>query len=136
MKTFFGKISLALLALGLVLGSALAQNGTPHGIKTSWTAPSPVGGGGIIQGYYLFRCTGTCTLTSTWTAVGALLPPTPTSYLDPASGLSVNTTYSYAAVTVDSNGNQSGFSPIATVAVGASFPPNPNPPSGCSSTVQ
>lgn len=124
---------IALLAV-LVLPSR-AQNGTPHGIKVTWNAPSPVGGSGVIQGYTLFRCVGTCTLTSTWVAVGPILPATPTSYLDPASGLSNNTTYSYAVLTVDSAGSQSAFSNVAPISV-VTFPTNPGGPTGCSASVQ
>lgn len=144
----FGKFTLALFTLFLLLGfppRLHAQNGnpsgTPHGIFTKWNAPSPVGGSGTIQGYYLFRCIGTlssCTLTSgTWVSVGSLLPATPTNYLDPASGLAVSTSYVYAVATVDSAGNQSSWNLAAAPAVvGSSFPSNPNPPGGCNSTVQ
>jgi DNA-binding CsgD family transcriptional regulator len=129
-----GKISFTVLVLLLVFGGVLAQ--TPHGIKTVWVAPSPVGGSGTIQGYYLFRCTGTCVAgAGTWTSVDGLLPATPASYLDPSSGLSNSTTYSYAVLTVDSNGSQSAYSNISTVAV-TTFPTSPNPPTGCNSTVQ
>ena len=128
-------IFISLLAV-LVL-PVFGQTGSPHGIAVSWTAPSPVGGSGTIQGYFLFRCVGTCAVTSTsWISVGAMLPATSTNYLDPASGLNTSTTYSYAVLTVDSNGNQSGFSNISPVSVGASFPTNPGPPTGCQSKVQ
>ena len=102
------------------------------GINLTWTAPSPVGGSGVIQGYYLFRCSGTCVAgTGTWTSVGGLLPATPTSYTDLAAGLTGNTTYSYGVVTVDSNGSQSAYSNVATVL----YPGNPNAPTGCNATV-
>jgi len=71
-----------------------------------------------------------------WVSVTGLIPATQTSFLDPASGLNVNTTYSYAVETVDSNGNFSAFSNIAVVAVGASFPSNPNAVTGVTSKVQ
>lgn len=148
-----GKIALGLLVICLTLGfppRIFAQTGTPHGITTKFNAPSPVGGSGTLQGFYLFRCVGTastCTLTAgTWTAVGGLLPPNVFSgvnctgytncYLDPAAGLAVNTSYVYAVAAVDSNGSQSSWDLAAAPAVvGASFPTNPNAPSGCNSTV-
>lgn len=123
-----------LLALVIVIGSD-AQNGSPHGIATTWSAPSPVGGSGTIQGYQVFRCNGTCTVSSSgWVAVSGVQAGT--SFLDPASGLNVNTTYSYAVLTVDSLGNESAFSNVSTVAVGASFPSNPNAPVNNGSKVQ
>lgn len=124
---------LALLA-ALVVPS-YGQNGTPHGIKVVWNAPAPVGGSGTIQGYFLFRCVGTCAATSTWVSVGAILPPTQTNFLDPAAGLTNNTTYSYAVLTVDSGGSQSAYSNIAPVSV-VTFPTNPGAPTGCSASVQ
>ena len=133
------KLLLSLFCLALLAVASFPQAGTPHGIDTVWSAPTPVGGSGVIQGYFLFRCVGdstVCTATSTnWTAVGAMLPATPTAYHDPASGLNTNTTYSYAVLTVDSNGNQSAYSNLASAAVGASFPTNPGPPTGCKSKV-
>lgn len=123
-----------------------AQNGTPHGILTYWSAPSPVGGTGTIQGYYEFRCPGTCTASSTgWVAVSAILPPTSSGctvpsgsancYLDPSSGLSNSTTYSYAVLTVDSSGSESAYGNTFSVSV-TTFPTNPNPPTGCGGKVQ
>lgn len=128
-----------------------AQNGTPHGIASMWNAPVPVGGSGAIQGYYLFRCVGTattCTLTTgTWSSVGGLLPANVLTganctgftncYLDPASGLTVNTSYMYAVATVDSNGDESSWDLDTTPAVvGATFPSNPSSPTGAKSVVQ
>src|SRR5271157_842332 len=88
-----------------------AQTGTAHGNVSAWKDPSPVGGSGTIQGYYLLRCIGTvatCTATSgTWTSVGGLITKDSATnctlpsgysacYLDPAAGLAVNTIYMYA----------------------------------------
>jgi len=130
----FSKVILFTFAALIIITGTWAQ--TSHGILLKWTAPSPVGGSGTIQGYYLFRCPGTCVAgTGSWTSVDGLLPATPTQYLDPASGLANNTTYSYGAVTVDSAGSQSAYSNIATVSV-TTFPTNPNPPSGCTAAVQ
>lgn len=119
----------ALLA-ALVLPSRVpAQSGTPHGNFGKWNASTST-----VQGYQVFRCLGTCTLTSTgWTAVSAVIPGL--SFLDPAAGLTINTTYSYAVLAIDANGNQSSFSNISTVSV-LTFPTNPGAPTGCSFAVQ
>jgi hypothetical protein len=131
-----GKLVLIGFCLMLVTLAAWGQTGTPHGILWTITPPNPVGGTGTIQGYYLFTCAGAnCT---NYVSVGALIPAAsqtgPTTYQQPASGLNTNTTYEGVAVTVDSNGNQSAYSPVATVVVG-SFPTNPGPP-GCQGKVQ
>jgi hypothetical protein len=146
MKRFFNFTILIAVCLAVFGLRVRAQSGTAHGIATSWAAPNPVGGSGTIQGYYLFRCVGTCTTGSMWTAVDGLIAPTASAnctvplgssacYLDPAAGLNANTTYSYAVETVDSNGNVAAYSNISTVAV-TTFPINPNPPTGCFSKVQ
>jgi hypothetical protein len=137
-----GKFLFLLLLLAIVFGPVVvqAQQGTPHGITVAITPPSPIGGSGTIQGYYLFRCPGTCTVSNAtgWVAVGALIPAASqtaaTSYLDPSAGLSTNTTWQYVAETVDSNGNFSAYSAL-TSAVVTTFPANPNSPS-CNSKVQ
>jgi hypothetical protein len=116
------------LLLALSMGG---QSSTPHGVQVSWVASSTPG---VV--YQVFRCTGSCTPTSTWTSLCTLSCGTGVTYLDPAAALLVNTTYSYEAVAIDSNGNLSGPSNIATVTVGASFPVNPAPPSGCNAKVQ
>lgn len=114
-----------ILSLGLTQ-SAHAQNGTQHNTVSTWTAPSPVGGSGTIMGYNLYRCSGTCTLTTGTFARqnSAVLPATPDSFTD--NNVTPNTTYTYAATTVDSNGNESVFSNLFTVFV----PQNPNAPTG------
>ena len=129
-----GKIALYGLAVTLaVLIPAFGQQATPHGINVTWTASTTPN-----VTYQVFRCTGTCTASSTWVALCTLNCGSGTSYLDPAAGLSVNATYSYEAQAIDStgSGNKSDPSNIATVAVGAAFPPNPVPPSGCNAKVQ
>lgn len=118
-----GKFSLFLFALALSI-SVSAQAPSQHGILVSWTASTTPS-----VSYVVFRCTGTCTASSTWTALCTGSCTSGTSYLDPASGLTAGTTYSYEADAVDANGNLSGPSNIATIA--ATFPTNPAPPSGC-----
>jgi hypothetical protein len=121
----------ALLWLAVLVGVAFPQNGTQHGVLVSWTASAST-----VQGYYVFRCPGSCTVSSTgWVNVTSGLV-TGTNYLDPSSGLTVNTSYSYAALAVDANGNQSSFSNVATVTIPSAFPTNPGPPLGCNAKVQ
>ena len=151
MKRLTCSVIIALMCLMSFGLRVRAQNGTLHGTVTAWKVPNPVGGSGTIQGYYVFRCVGTaatCTLTSgTWSSVGGLLSPVnavnctiPTGftacYYDPAAGLSLSADYMYAVGTVDSNGNQSSWDLDAAPAVtGTSWPSNPNPASGCTSSV-
>jgi hypothetical protein len=125
---------LGLLLLFLVL-PAWPQTGTPHGINITFNAPSPVGGSGTVAGYFIYQCSGTCTFTSSWTQVNSVLDIS-TGYLVPFTGLTPSATYSYAATTVDSAGNQSVFSNIATITLPATFPSNPGPPTGCAALVK
>ena len=138
LKKYLSRLSLFSLAFLILALSVFPQTGTPHGVNLTWAAPSPVGGSGTIQGYIPFRCPGSCTASSSgWIALTSGVV-TGTTYLDSATGTGApqpNTTYSYAVLTVDSNGNQSAFSTVALVPIG-SFPTNPNPPSGCSGKVQ
>jgi hypothetical protein len=126
------KILLAIFALSLVFGPQLvAQNGTPHGVFLTWNASA-----GTVQGYYVFRCPGTCTTSSTgWKNITTGLV-NDTSYVDPAAGLTLSSTYSYAVLAVDLSGNQSSFSNISPAVIPASFPTNPAPPTGCNTKVQ
>src|SRR5277367_4383886 len=127
---------LRLFVLLLVVAiPSFAQTGTPHGVNVTFSAPSPVGGSGTIAGYNIYQCLGTCTITSTWAKVDATLDLT-TGYLVPLAGLTLGATYSYAATTVDSTGNESGFSNIATVTLPATAPTNPNAPTGTIAKVQ
>jgi hypothetical protein len=131
MKNLF-RLFVLLLAVSSPL---LAQNGTPHGVSVTFSAPSPIGGSGTIAGYNIYQCLGTCTATSTWVKVDTSLDLT-TAYLVPLNGLTLGATYSYAATTVDSNGNESVFSNIATVTLPATAPTNPNAPTGAVAKVQ
>lgn len=151
-KPLWPLYALLMLALCTVLlRPTHAQNGSSHGITAMWNAPSPVGGSGTIQGYFLFRCIGTatsCTLNGPgWISLGSMFPATifdgnsctgfTNCHLDPAAGLSTNTSYMYAVATVDSNGDQSSWDLTTTPAVvGNSFPQNPNAATGAKAVVQ
>jgi hypothetical protein len=112
---------------------AYGQTGTPHGVNVTWTAPSPAGGSGTIAGYNVYRCPGTCTAASTaWVKIDTSLDLT-NGYLD-QSTLVAGSTYSYASTAVDSTGNESAFSNVATITFVAV--PNPGAPSGCNAKVQ
>ncbi len=91
--------------------AGVTPQATPHGVLLNWTMPSPVGGSGVIAGYNAYRCTGTCTPT---VKINASLV-TGLSYLDSASGLVTNTTYTYGVTTVDSTGGESILSPLVSV---------------------
>ena len=125
-KAIYAILFLMILAVSV---SANAQTGTPHGVELSFN--------GTATGYNVYRCPGTCSLISgTWAKInGSTLDPTIT-YLDPASGLAVNTTYSYAVTAVNSSGNESAYSNIVTVTTPASFPVNPAAPTGLTAIVQ
>jgi len=135
-KLFTRSFALTLIVALFIVPALLSQTGTQHGVQVTWNAPSPVGGSGTIAGYNIYRCTGTCTATSgTWSKIDTSLDIS-TGYLDPSSDLVANTAYPYAASTVDTHGNESGFSNVATVTTPAAFPTNPNPPGGCNSANQ
>lgn len=122
---------LAVAVLAAVLagcGSGSCQTGTPHGNKVTATACS-----GCVS-YNVYRCAGTCTTASVFTMVNSQALSTP-NFLDPASGLTVGNTYTYAMTGVNATGNESVFSNLATV-TDTTFPSNPNPPSGCAVTEQ
>jgi len=130
------KLRLALLSAVLAVAfatPAYGQAGTQHGMLEKWQAPSPVGGSGTLAGYNVYRCPGTCTNTSTgWAKINAALV-TAVTYLDPAAGLTLGNSYSYAVTTVDSVGSESAFSNIATgTAPSGGFPTNPGTASGLS----
>lgn len=126
-----GKIALLILALALVVGVS-AQAPTQHGIQLSWTASATT----ASVNYVVFRCAGTCTATSTWTALCTGPCTAGTFYLDPAAGLTLGTTYNYEVDAVDTNGNLSGPSNIATATWPTVAPVNPGPPTGCNAKVQ
>lgn len=127
---------LLFLIVSAVPAMAQAPGASQHGVLASWTAASQGSDVNPIAGYNVYRCTGTCVTSSgTWTKANSSLV-LGTSFLDPAAGLSVSTTYSYVVYTVDSIGNTSGPSNVATVAIPSSFPSNPNTPTNPTATVQ
>jgi hypothetical protein len=129
------RIIVALLALISLPMIAHAQGapgsptftGTPHGIKVSWTASTST-----VAGYNLYRGTVTG---GPYTKVNSSLITTLT-FLDPNSGLTVSTTYFYVATAVDSSGNESTYSNQASVLTPATFPQNPQAPTGLSGANQ
>lgn len=139
MRKWIARGLFAALLGWLVILPAYAQTGTAHGVNITANVPSPVGGSGVLDGYNAYRCSGTCTATSgTWTKINPSLLTAP-AYLDPASdsGLTAGATFSFAMTSVDSNGNESVLSNVATVAIpSAGFPTNPNAPSGCAAKTQ
>jgi hypothetical protein len=118
-----------------------AGQGTPHGIEVTITAPAvgaSAGNGNTVASYNIYRCPGTCTATGSFAKIDTT-PDLSLGYLDPSSdpGVTAGSTYTYAATVVDNKGNESVFSPLATVTVpSAGFPANPSAPSGCNAAVQ
>ena|SRR5271166_5875226 len=119
----------------ILLAMPLYAAPTPHGIKLTWAAPSPIGGSGTLASYNIYRCPSTCTLTTgAFTLVTGQISSVPTTYLDSASGLTSGSTYTYAVTSVDSAGNESVYSPLAVVVFTAIV--NPNAPATLTTTVQ
>ena len=136
MKKFFARFLFVALLLGVTFPTlfASAQTGTLHGVLVSWVAP-PAGSDPAV-GYFVYRCSGTCTTSSTgWVQIDTVADLN-VNYVDAASGLAAGTTYSYAAVVVDSTGDQSAFSNIATVTTPSTWAVNPGSPTGCNAKVQ
>jgi hypothetical protein len=127
-------ILVILLGLLYIFPTRCVSQPTAHGIKLSWTAPTTIGGSGTLASYNIYRCTGTCTLTSGTFVFLTGQVSSLTTYLDPASGLTNGTTYTYAETSVDSLGNESVFGPLSTVAFAAIS--NPNPPATASAVNQ
>lgn len=131
-STFLAMAALALAALFLP-ASAAAQQASPHGISLKWNAVTQDVNGNAITGvtYILWRGTSS---TGPFTQITPS-PISATTYLDPASGLSPSTTYTYEVQAV-SGGEDS--TPVATtVAVSsAGFPVNPAGPAGFAGSVQ
>lgn len=131
----------AVLSIAVLLflgGTAKAQSTLPpataHGVELTWGASTS--GSNPLAGYNVWRCTGTCLATGTgWTQLNTA-PVSPTTYLDPAAGLSTSTTYSYVVYAQDTKGELSGPSNVATVSIPATFPSNATIPSSPAATVQ
>lgn len=143
---FFLGLFVSILAL---TGATFGQvgTGTVHGNQITFppgtilaTAPA----GDSIAYYNIYRCTGNataCTTTAPITGNWAVIATgsngdttaAPDVFVDPAAGLVAGTTYTYAVTTVDTNGNESAFSPSVTLTF--SVIPNPLPPPSCSGKV-
>ena|SRR5271167_392650 len=130
-----GKLFLAVLVAFLTVGFSAAQTGTQHGVGITWPVGTVVSGStDTIAGYNIYRCTGTCSNTSIsgWSKLDGTLDANLT-YLD-QSALVTGTVYNYVVTSVDPAGNESAFSPMATVTFSAIV--NPNPPASCNAKVQ
>jgi hypothetical protein len=137
--------TLLLVAFLAGLFPMYAQSATQHGILVTITAAAvgaAAGNGNTVAGYNIYRCPGTCTAPTSglgnFVKIDTSLDLT-LGYLDPSTdtGLTAGSTYTFAATVVDSAGNESNFSPLATVTVPtAGFPANPTAPSGCSAKTQ
>ena len=123
--------SLICLASLFCATSAKAQTGTQHGVELTFTASTST-----VAGYNIYQCAGTCTVTSgVWLKVDSA-PFTATNYLVPFTGLTAGSTYSYTATAVDSSGDESVGSNVATVSLPATLPANPNAPTNLGGKVQ
>jgi hypothetical protein len=125
------KLLWLLPVLLLVLGGALGQSGTPHGIALTWTASTVATGEPALAGYNAYRTVvsgSPVKLNGSTLIVG-------TSYLDPNSDLTAGQTYSYDVTAVDVNGNESGPSNVATITPTVLIV-NPPAPSGCNAKQQ
>lgn len=91
--------------------------GTAHSVTLNWIAPSPVGGSGIIAGYNVYKSVAGAAFVKINTALISGLTATDAS-------VSAGQSLSYCASTVDSKAQESACS----VAVAATVPQNPNPP--------
>lgn len=111
-------------ACGSTAGSP-AWTGTPHGVCLSWAASTST-----VVGYNVYR--GTISggpyskLTTTLTANLFFLDTT----------AAVSTQYFYVATAVDSNSNESGYSNQASITTPATFPSNPQAPTGAAAKSQ
>jgi len=123
------------LALLLCASPLFAQTGTPHGVSVTWTAPTAGSDTNAIAGYNIYQCAGTCTAASVWTKIDTALDIS-TGYLVPLASLTPGATYSYASTAVDTAGNESAFSNIATVSLPATLPTNPAAPTNTTAKVQ
>ena len=127
--------SLICLASLFCVTSAKAQTGTQHGVNVKWSAVAQGSDPNSIAGYNIYQCVGTCTAAGgTWTKVDTSLDVS-TGYIVPLTGLTAGATYSYVATAVDSGGNESAFSNVATVTLPSVLPVNPNAPTNVTATV-
>jgi hypothetical protein len=97
-----------------IVNAALGQpcvtyNSSTHSVSLNWLA-SPSSG---VDGYNIYRRVGT---SGTFTKINST-PIKGTTYTD--SSVSLNTTYQYAATSVDVNGNESALSAAATAVIPA-----------------
>lgn len=123
-------LSLAFISFVAFGGVTLGQTATPHGIALTWTAPTTDANGNALP-------SGTVLTYDVWRATSAAGPftqinssaVTTTSYLDPSSGLTVGTSYTYEVTAIDTGGD--GSPSNAFTITPTAFPVNPGAPSGC-----
>ena len=111
---------IAFIVLFLSCTALAAQTppaGTAHSVTLNWIAPSPVGGSGVIAGYNVYKSIAGAAFVKINTALIAGLTATDAS-------VTAGQSLSYCASTVDSKAQESACS----VAVAATVPQNPNPP--------
>lgn len=112
-------------------GGSATWSGTQHGVQLTFT-PSTTSG----VTYFIYRGT---TSGGPYTALFqtsiACSGTTSCTYLDPASGLTVSTTYYYVATAV-SGSDESAYSNQASVATPASFQTNPTGPTSLAGAVK
>jgi hypothetical protein len=113
---------LLLFAAILIAGTVYAQ--TVHGVLLPWTTPPAPAGGLTVAGYNVWRApqvvSGGEIVCGVFRQIATLVKGT--SYLDPASGLSVSTGYCYEVVTQDTGGNLSNASNVQLVTTPAAWP--------------
>lgn len=118
MKLKSGLILIALMLSFGVGAKAQVPQATQHSAVGTFTAPSPVGGSGVVQGYIASRA---ALPAGPFTALNTV-PFSGTTFTDNTVVAGQN--YSYVVQTVDTNGNVSAASNVVTVTV----PTNPNAP--------
>ena len=114
----FGALcGLYLFGGGGTVSAQTPPQGTAHSVTLGWTAPSPVGGSGTVAGYNLYKSIASAAYSKVNATPIAVLNYTDTS-------VSAGQALSYCASTIDSKGQESACS----IAVTATVPTNPNPP--------
>jgi fibronectin type 3 domain-containing protein len=93
---------------------------TPGSVSLTWGAvtDNPNPGGSGVQGYNIYRCSGSgCTPNITTAPINGATPISATTYTD--NTVSASNSYSYVVTAVDNAGNESSPSPISTVSTPA-----------------
>ena len=105
--------------------------GVNHGIHLYWVTSST---GSPSQGWRVYRCMGTCSLsTGNWLLMSgsAVLPAAQLNWLDQSVGTNAPqllTTYSYTVASIDANGNLGAYSNVVTIITPAAWPQSSTAP--------